>query len=91
VKDQSELLEMKSRIKSMIQDKWGMTPSIIELVAPGTLPRTSSGKIKRVEAVKRFKNGTLSKKSGFKNIIFTNWMLIQGKLYATFFRKLINK
>ncbi len=38
----------------------GIAPHTIEILAPGTLPRTSSGKLRRHEAVRRFLAGTLA-------------------------------
>jgi acyl-CoA synthetase (AMP-forming)/AMP-acid ligase II len=37
----------------------GIRPHTVELLAPGTLPRTSSGKLRRAEALKRYVAGTL--------------------------------
>ncbi|MEN0063123.1 MAG: fatty acyl-AMP ligase [Myxococcota bacterium] len=38
----------------------GLNPDLVLLLDPGTLPRTSSGKIRRRETVRRFKAGELS-------------------------------
>jgi fatty-acyl-CoA synthase len=38
----------------------GLEPDRVEVVAPGTLPRTSSGKIRRHEALKRWRAGVLA-------------------------------
>jgi acyl-CoA synthetase (AMP-forming)/AMP-acid ligase II len=37
----------------------GVRPGTVVLLAPGTLPRTSSGKLRRAEALRRFQAGTL--------------------------------
>jgi hypothetical protein len=38
----------------------GLTPHTVQLLAPGSLPRTSSGKLRRQEALRRFQAGTLA-------------------------------
>ncbi len=38
----------------------GLTPDLVVLLEPGTLPRTSSGKIRRAETLHRFREGTLT-------------------------------
>jgi fatty-acyl-CoA synthase len=37
----------------------GLDPDLVVLLEPGTLPRTSSGKIRRQETLKRFRDGSL--------------------------------
>lgn len=38
----------------------GLRPALVQLVEPGSLPRTSSGKIRRSEALARWRAGTLT-------------------------------
>jgi acyl-CoA synthetase (AMP-forming)/AMP-acid ligase II len=38
----------------------GIAPRVVRVLAPGTLPRTSSGKLRRGEALRRFLAGTLA-------------------------------
>jgi acyl-CoA synthetase (AMP-forming)/AMP-acid ligase II len=38
----------------------GVAPARVELLPPGTLPRTSSGKLRRQEALRRYLDGTLT-------------------------------
>lgn len=38
----------------------GLTPDLVVLLEPGTLPRTSSGKIRRAETLRRFREGSLT-------------------------------
>jgi acyl-CoA synthetase (AMP-forming)/AMP-acid ligase II len=52
-----EILEDAAR--RAILDRTGVAPHTIRLLAPGTLPRTSSGKLRRREALRRFVAGTL--------------------------------
>lgn len=37
----------------------GLDPALVVVLAPGTLPRTSSGKIRRGEALRRWESGVL--------------------------------
>jgi fatty-acyl-CoA synthase len=48
----------------------GVTPDLVLLLAPGTLPRTSSGKIRRSETLARFHAGTLTEPDAV-----TPWMV----------------
>lgn len=43
-----------------IQDQTALRPDAILLVAPGTLPRTSSGKLRRAETLRRYRVGELA-------------------------------
>jgi acyl-CoA synthetase (AMP-forming)/AMP-acid ligase II len=47
-------------IRRAVTARTGLTPHTIQLLAPGSLPRTSSGKLRRQEALRRFQAGTLS-------------------------------
>ncbi|MCO4743143.1 MAG: AMP-binding protein [Proteobacteria bacterium] len=42
-----------------IRSRSGVNPGLVVLLEPGSLPRTSSGKLRRSEALKRFKDGVL--------------------------------
>jgi len=43
-----------ARIRNAILDRTGLQAHTVELLPPGTLPRTSSGKMRRREALRRF-------------------------------------
>jgi len=43
-----------------IQGATGLRPDLVQLLEPGTLPRTSSGKLRRGEALKRWEAGELT-------------------------------
>jgi acyl-CoA synthetase (AMP-forming)/AMP-acid ligase II len=43
-----------------IRARVGVSPDLVLLLDPGTLPRTSSGKIRRGETLARWKSGTLT-------------------------------
>jgi fatty-acyl-CoA synthase len=47
------------RAAEAVTERTGVRPHALELLAPGTLPRTSSGKLRRAEALRRYLAGTL--------------------------------
>jgi fatty-acyl-CoA synthase len=47
-------------VASRVQQHTGIRPAHVELLAPGTLPRTSSGKLRRREALTQWQTGQLS-------------------------------
>jgi acyl-CoA synthetase (AMP-forming)/AMP-acid ligase II len=47
-------------VRGAILERTGIRPHTVELLAPGTLPRTSSGKLRRGEALRRWREGNLS-------------------------------
>jgi acyl-CoA synthetase (AMP-forming)/AMP-acid ligase II len=47
-------------VASRVQERTQIRPTHVELLAPGTLPRTSSGKLRRREALNQWLGGTLS-------------------------------
>lgn len=50
---------LAERVSRRLSDKLGLVPWKVVVLAPGTLPRTSSGKIRRREAGERFLGGSL--------------------------------
>ncbi len=52
--------DLKARIGAAVLARTGVNPHTIELLEPGTLPRTSSGKLRRGEALRRYQAHTLS-------------------------------
>jgi fatty-acyl-CoA synthase len=48
------------RIRKAILEHTGVRPHTVQMVEPGTLPRTSSGKLRRSEALRRFLAGQLT-------------------------------
>jgi acyl-CoA synthetase (AMP-forming)/AMP-acid ligase II len=50
---------LEARIRAAVADHSGIRPEIVRVLAPGTLPRTSSGKLRRGEALRRFAAGEL--------------------------------
>jgi fatty-acyl-CoA synthase len=47
-------------VASRVQQHTGILPAHVELLAPGTLPRTSSGKLRRREALTQWQTGQLT-------------------------------
>ncbi len=51
--------DLAARASEAVLARTGLAPTV-HVVAPGTLPRTSSGKLRRGEALRRFLTGTLA-------------------------------
>jgi fatty-acyl-CoA synthase len=51
---------LADEVASLVQQRTQIRPAHVELLAPGTLPRTSSGKLRRREARTQWLSGTLS-------------------------------
>ncbi|WP_242353393.1 MULTISPECIES: AMP-binding protein [unclassified Anaeromyxobacter] len=49
----------ESEIRRAVLERTAIAPHTVRLLEPGTLPRTSSGKLRRGEALRRFLAGTL--------------------------------
>jgi acyl-CoA synthetase (AMP-forming)/AMP-acid ligase II len=52
--------EVRAAARRAVLDRTGVAPHDVVLLAPGTLPRTSSGKLRRQEALRRWLAGTLA-------------------------------
>ncbi|MEL6345504.1 MAG: AMP-binding protein [Myxococcota bacterium] len=46
--------------RKAVLSRTGLNPALVVAVEPGTLPRTSSGKLRRAEALRRWKSGELA-------------------------------
>ena len=46
-------------VRARVVERTGIRPHIVKLLEPGTLPRTSSGKLRRAEAVRQLLEGEL--------------------------------
>jgi len=51
---------LEELVRRAILERTGVRPGAVRLLAPGTLPRTSSGKMRRGEALRRFLAGSLA-------------------------------
>ena len=52
--------DLAERCKRTVQGMTALEPALVVVLEPGTLPRTSSGKIRRGEALKQWRAGTLT-------------------------------
>ncbi|WP_164020285.1 fatty acyl-AMP ligase [Pyxidicoccus trucidator] len=55
-----EEAELEERIRAAVVEATGVRPHTVRLLEPGTLPRTSSGKLRRIEALRRYLAGELA-------------------------------
>jgi acyl-CoA synthetase (AMP-forming)/AMP-acid ligase II len=51
---------LAARVGRAVRERTGLAPQAVHILAPGTLPRTSSGKLRRQEALRRFVAGALA-------------------------------
>ncbi|HEY3358192.1 MAG TPA: AMP-binding protein [Polyangia bacterium] len=51
--------ELEAGVRRAVRERSGLAPHTVRILAPGTLPRTSSGKLRRQEALRRFTAGAL--------------------------------
>ena len=51
--------DLVDRIRAAVAERTGVRPHTVQLLSPGTLPRTSSGKLRRSEALRRWATDTL--------------------------------
>ena len=51
---------VEAQVRRAVLERTGIAPHVVRLLAPGTLPRTSSGKLRRQEALRRFLAGALA-------------------------------
>jgi acyl-coenzyme A synthetase/AMP-(fatty) acid ligase len=57
-----------SQIKAAVSEQHGLQVAYVNLIKPRTIPKTTSGKIRRRECLKRFSEGTLSSVKGSVNL-----------------------
>ena len=50
---------VSAEVTSLVSQALGLPPDVVELVAPGTIPKTSSGKLRRGETKRRYLEGKL--------------------------------
>jgi acyl-CoA synthetase (AMP-forming)/AMP-acid ligase II len=51
---------VEDRVRRAVLERTGIAPHTVRILEPGTLPRTSSGKLRRGEALRRLLAGTLA-------------------------------
>ncbi len=55
---------IQRQIRGSVHEVLGVTPADIVIVPPGTLPKTSSGKLKRIETKRNYEGGNLAAPKG---------------------------
>src|SRR5206468_8551422 len=55
---EEKAVEMSREIRGRVTQRTGITPQDVLIVAAGTLPKTSSGKLKRIETSRLYEEGT---------------------------------
>lgn len=73
VRDESRIkkdavLMLESQIKSVVAEEHGLQVACVNLLVPRTIPKTTSGKIRRRECLNRFSAGTLCSIKGSANL-----------------------
>jgi acyl-CoA synthetase (AMP-forming)/AMP-acid ligase II len=58
-RDGAQVADLEQRISARVVERTGIKPLEVRLLAPGTLPRTSSGKLRRAEAARQLEAGEL--------------------------------
>jgi acyl-CoA synthetase (AMP-forming)/AMP-acid ligase II len=53
-------LAIEAAVRTAVLERTGIAPHTVRVLEPGTLPRTSSGKLRRHEAARRFASGELA-------------------------------
>jgi acyl-CoA synthetase (AMP-forming)/AMP-acid ligase II len=79
-RDRSDDAALVARIGTRLIAQTAVRPARIVIVAPGTLPRTSSGKLRRAEALARYRAGTL------EPVRPSAWTRIVGAVWSRFSR-----
>ena len=65
--------------REAVSSRTGVRPHTVRILEPGTLPRTSSGKMRRREALRRFQAGTLLP-PGKVNVLSVAREVVAGRL-----------
>jgi fatty-acyl-CoA synthase len=79
IRDAADALRISKEISAVVQDTMGLPADLIELVPPQSIPKTSSGKLRRSETRRRYLEGTLGKKLQAAWLQIA-WLAIRGAL-----------
>jgi fatty-acyl-CoA synthase len=60
VESTSAEADLAERVRAAILERTGVRAHTVRVLAPGTLPRTTSGKLRRAEALRQFSTGKLA-------------------------------
>ncbi len=61
-RDRAARREISAQIAGRVADGVGLPPDVVELVPPGAIPKTSSGKLRRSDTKRLFETGRLSRR-----------------------------
>ena len=62
IRNPSDAKRISAEISTAVQETMGLPPDVVELVVPQSIPKTSSGKLRRAETRRRYLEGNLGKK-----------------------------
>ena len=62
IRDRAQAKRISTEISAVVQETMGIPPDVIDLVPPQSIPKTSSGKLRRIETKRRYLEGNLGKK-----------------------------
>ncbi len=63
-RSEAETDPLRRSVRNRLSEAIGITPDEVVIVPPGTLPKTSSGKLKRSESKRLFESGSLESRPG---------------------------
>ena len=69
---------LAAEVAETVASRTGIRPAAVHLLEPGTLPRTSSGKMRRAEAARRLEAGTLAPPDRVNLLTLAREMLRSG-------------
>ncbi len=70
---------LEAAVRGAVLARTGLSPHTVALLAPGTLPRTSSGKLRRQEALRRWLTGELRPPRRV-NVVTMGWAWVKGRV-----------
>ena len=79
-----QLETLKDQITHVLNDRFGIQPDQIVLTTPGSLPKTSSGKVKRRKCRDLFTEGKFQQKIGMKVILRIKFLDLWRRLLVAY-------
>jgi len=73
---------LSEAVRRAVLERTGVRAHTVSILAPGTLPRTSSGKMRRAEALRRYHSGALRPPARVSALSMTRHLLRSGLAYA---------
>jgi fatty-acyl-CoA synthase len=62
IRNGADAKRVSTEISAAVQETMGLPPDVVDLVPAQSIPKTSSGKLRRTETKRRYREGTLGKK-----------------------------